>query len=67
MGDEVIEINTCPRKYMAPGAAYLKACRWAKNGNLGLMYPRSIPAKAAEAVDFVENEYAKRQRIEMEK
>jgi hypothetical protein len=67
LGDETFELNTCPRQYMQPGAAYMKACRWSKMGNLGLLYPRDIPARVADAIDLVENEVAKRQRLEMEK
>lgn len=67
MGDEIEEINYCPRKYMRPAVPFLKAHRWSKAGSLALMYPDGIPCKVAEAIEIIEDNQARRMREESER
>lgn len=59
MGNVIETTRVCPRRLMRNGVPYLRAFNWHKAGNLGMMYPKEMPATVAEAIDLLETEQGK--------
>lgn len=46
-------MDTCPRRDLRAVGPYFKAFKWWDKGQLQLNYPRGVPARIADGIEFI--------------